>query len=253
VKILAFLLLLISCSSAFKGAPREGKTSYAYVDESGTYKLQRETKVIRKKIVTRSQILDSKGSTSRVLEKAIMVSQIGSIGAKGKRLLTVRPTASEFVVWLEGKKYSSKMQLDAKNKSMRVTLESPEPKWQGTSSIPFPKGKYFCFYNQIPECLYQNYLLVKATENQNQKFDFYVIWDNYPFVQDQLAKIGNNLFATASIKFDGEIKSHFRYIVEIGGQMLLYQFTRSFDLVKVAWIAQGITIAPPGEEIVEDE
>lgn len=237
----------------FKGSPREGKTNYSYVDESGTYKFAREFKNIKQKLVTRTQILDTKGSGSRILEKSITVSQIGSIKNKNSRLLTVRPLASEFVVWLEGKKYSSRMKLNTKAKTMKVTLESPESKWNGTSEIPFPKGKYFCFFNQIPECLYHNNLLITANEQEPRQFDFYVVWDSYPYIQDQLTRIGQGLFAPATIKFDGVIKNHFRYIVEIEGQTVLYQFTKSFDLVKIAWITQGITVAPPGQEIVEDE
>lgn len=253
MKIFALLFLLTGCSSVFTGSPTEGKKSFAYVDESGTYKLNREFKVIKQKIVSRSQILDTKGSGSRILEKSILVSDIGSIKTPKGRLLTVRPSASDFEVWLEGKKYSSKMRLNSKTKSMRLTLDSPESKWQGSSEIPFPKGKYFCFYNQIPECLYHNHLLTNSREVQNHRFDFFVIWDSFPYVQDQLTQVGKNLFAPATVKFDGEIHGHFRYIIEIEGQMLLYQLTKSFDLVKIAWIAQGITVAPPGQEIAEDE
>lgn len=253
MKFLFLLLLITSCSSpVLTGKPREGKTTYSHVDESGSFDFIRESKVIKKKIVTRNQLIDRKGSGSKLLEKTIMVSQIGSIKSKKSRLLTVRPQASEYSVWLEGKKYISRMQLNPAKKSMKVSLESPEARWQGTSEIAFPKGKYFCFFNQIPECLYHNYLLVKATENQNRRYDFYVIWDSYPFVQDILTKVGNKLFAPASVKFDGEIKGLFRYIVEVEGQAVLYQFTKSFDLVKVAWITQGITIAPPGQEIAEE-
>lgn len=250
---LLLLLFLVSCSSMMGGSPREGKTNYAYVDEGGTFKMVREFKNIKQKLVTRNQILDTKGSHSRVLEKSILVSQIGSIKGKNARLVTVRPQASEFIVWLEGKKYSSRMKINPKTKSMTVTLESPEEKWKGTSEVKFPKGKYFCYFNQIPECLYHNSLLSQAREQEPRKFDFYVVWDSYPYIQDQLTRVGKSLFAPASIKFDGVIKNHFRYIVEIEGQVVFYQFTKSFDLVKIAWISQGITVAPPGEEIVEDE
>lgn len=253
MKLLGLLFFLSSCSSVFQGTPQPGKKTYAYVDEGGTYKFTREFKLIKQKIVSRGQIIDTKGSGARVLEKSILVSQIGSIKTPKGRLLTVRPVASEFEVWLEGKRYSSKMNINPRSKSMRVTLESPESRWTGTSEIPFPKGKYFCFYNQLPECLYQTKLLETARENQDQNFDFYVIWDSYPYVQDQLSKVGKKLFAPASVKFDGAIKGQFRYIVEIEGQMVLYQFTKSYDLEKMAWVSQGITVAPPGQEIVEDE
>lgn len=247
------LLLISACSSLGTGSPKEGKVSYSYVDPGGTFKLLRESKLVKQKVITRVQLLDTKGSREKVLEKSILISQIGSIKAKDKRLLTVRPYASEFTVWLEGKKYFSRMKLDPKNKAMKVTLDSPEKKWQGTTLIKFPAAKYFCFYNQLPECLYHNFLLKLANENRDQKYDFYVIWDGYPFIQDQLLRVGRNLFASASLKFDGENKELFRYIVEVEGQMILFQMSKSFDLVKVAWISQGITIAPPGQAIVEEE
>lgn len=253
MKFLLALFLITSCASTQNGSPREGKTTYAYVDEGGSFKLVRETKTISKKIVTRSQIIDSRGSANRVLEKAISVSQVGSIKSKKTRIVTVRPFASEFVVWLEGKKYSSTMKLNTRNKSMTVKLESPEERWSGVTEVPFPQGKYFCFYSQIPECIYHNYLLKNANENRNRKFEFYVIWDGYPFIQEQLVRVGKKLFAPATIKFDGAINKLFRYIVEVEGQVILYQFTKSSDLVKVAWISQGITIAPPGEEVAQDD
>jgi hypothetical protein len=254
VKSFLLLVFLSSCAThALKGSPREGKTIYSYVDESGTFSFVRENKSIKQKMVTRSHLIDRKGAESKLLEKTVMVSRIGSIKKQGTRLLTVRPEASEYSVWLEGKKYHSKFEIVPAKKAMKVTLESPEPKWQGVSEVLFPKARYFCFFNQIPECLYHNYLLISATENQAQRFDFYVIWDSYPYIQDVLLKVGRKLFAPASVKFDGEIKGLFRYIVEVEGQAISYQFTKNYELVKVAWISQGITIAPPGQEIAEDE
>ena len=254
MKLLTLLFLLSSCSTQLlKSEPSQGKTTYSYADVSGSYRLNRESRQIKQKLVTRNQLLDTKGGNAKVLEKTIMVSQIGSIKGSKSRILTVRPVASEFTVWLEGKKYHSRMQLNEKNKSMRLTLDSPDPKWQGQSEVKFPKGKYFCFFSQIPECLYHNYHLTLASENRNKRYDFYVVWDGYPYIQDQLTRVGQSLFAPAILKFDGEINGQFRYIVEVEGQMILYHFTRSYDLVKIAWIAQGITVVPPGEEVDSDD
>lgn len=251
---LLLLFLVSSCSTQiFKGEPSQGKTTYSYSDVSGSYKLNRESRQIKKKLVTRNQLLNTKGGQAKVLEKTIMVSQIGSIKGSKSRILTVRPVASEFTVWLEGKKYHSRMQLNEKTKSMSLTLDSPETKWQGQSEIKFPKGKNFCFFSQIPECLYHNYYLPLAHENRNKKYDFYVVWDGYPYIQDQLTSVGQSLFGSATLKFDGEINGQFRYIVEVEGQMILYHFTRSYDLLKIAWIYQGITVVPLGEEVESDD
>lgn len=253
MKVLFLFFFLVSCAQqGIKGSPREGKTGYSFTDIGGTFRLSRESKMIKQKLVNRNQLLEL-GSGNKVLEKSIMVSRLGSISHNKGRLVTLRPEASEFTVWLEGKRYSSTMKINSKTRSMRVSLESPESKWQGSHEVPFPKGRFFCFYNQIPECLYRNSLLQNAYNTKNKKIEFFVVWDNYPFIQEQLTSVGKNLFAPATLKFDGEIKNNFRYIVEVEGQIILYHFSKSLDLVKMAWIAQGITIASPGEETSSGE
>lgn len=245
--LLSILLLLTSCST-FEGAPSQGKRSYSYIDVSGTYRLVREVKVINKKIITRNQFLVSTGGSNKVVEKSITVSQIGSVKKGKQRLLTVRPFASEFNVWLEGKRYESKMKLIPSKKSLQLNLNSPESKWQGISEVPVPKGRFFCFYSQIPECLHHNQLLAQARERPTESFNFLIVWDNFPYLQEQLAGVGGKVFAVANLKFDGEVKKRIRYIIELEGQVLLYQFSNSYDLEKMTWVAQGITMVPPGEE-----
>lgn len=250
MKLLLTLLFISGCAThIFSGEPRQGKTVYSYSDAGGRLNFSRESKVIKKTLVTRNQFLSPQ---NKLLEKSVMVSQIGSIKSKSSRILTVRPEASEFQIWLEGKKYSSQMKINEQAKSMSVTLSSPETKWNGSSEHKFPKGKYFCFFNQLPECLYRNYLLEKAYKYPNQKFDFFVIWDGYPYIQDLYSGVGTNLFSSANLVYEGPEKKSFRYIIEIDGQTIVYVFSKSFDLEKIAWIAQGIIVVPPGQE-VQDE
>lgn len=245
-----FLVLLFSCSRLQRsGNATQGKFLYSYSDVGGNFRYQRDIRFIKKKLVTRTQIMIPSAGSDKVVEKSVTVSQVGSVKDGKGRALVVRPLASEFTVWLEGKKYTSKMQLDTIRKSMRVTLESPEEKYKGKSEIPFPKGKYFCFFTQIPECLYHNQILSKAYENQRQTYDFYIVWDNYPYVQEQLNNVGKNLFSHASLKYDGEPKGRIRYIIETEEQVLLYQFTKDFELTGYSWISQGINMVRPGEEV----
>lgn len=252
--LLALLVFFTSCSSFFsKGSQKQGKTQYSYVDISGRYGLVRENKLIKRKLVSRVQISSSQGSTLKPLEKSIMVSQIGTIQDKDGRTLVVRPYASEFTVWLDGKRYHSKMRLNSKKKSMIVDLDSPESKWKGRSSVPFPKGKQFCFFSQIPECLYHNNFLARSQNRQGEAFTFFVVWDAYPYLQEQYSGMGSHLFTPAFVKYDGEYKKLLRFQVEVGGQTVLYHFSKSYDLVKMFWIAQGISIIPPGEEISDVE
>ena len=246
--------LILGCSSHFSRAPLlEGRTTYAYVDASGNYKYLRESKVQDQLIITRNQLIDKKGGGETLLEKSIAVSRLGSIKSNNKRLRVVRPEASEYTVWMEGKRYFSRMQIKPSSKAMVVTTEEADKKEIYSKEVPFPGAKYFCFFSQLVECLNQNQLFVISKSQEMNQFDFYIIWDGYPFTKDLYTGLSGKLFSPAVLKFDGELGGLFRYIIEVENQVILYQLNNSFHLSKMAWVSQGITVAPPGEEIVEDE
>ena len=248
------LFLLSACAHVLDTgvAPKEGLRTFKYVDASGTYVFTRENKLLKNRLITRTQISSQAGS-QKLLEKSVMVTELGSVKGKDGRLLVSRPFASDFTVWLEGKRYDSKFRLEPATKSMSVDLMSPEEKWKGKSSVLVPKGTLFCFFSQIPDCLYHNMLLTKTMERKGEDTSFYVVWDGYPFVQEQFSGAGTKLFAPAVLKYDGEHKSTLRYIVEVNGQSVLYHFSKSFDLVRMLWIAQGVSIIPPDEEMSDVE
>ncbi len=254
LELVFFLFFLTSCSTILRnGSPQEIKRQYSYMDGSGKFVLSREHKLLKNRLVTRTQISSNQGSALKALEKSVMVSQLGTINDGSKRSLVMRPFASEFTVWLEGKRYDSKIRLDSAKKSMLVELNSPEEKWKGRSSVPVPSGKQFCFFSQIPDCLYHNLLLTKALDRKGESLPFYVVWEGYPYIQDQLIGVGSKLFTPATVKFDGNLKNISRFVVEVDGQTILYHFSKSFDLVRMFWIAQGISVVPPGEEISDVE
>ena len=250
MKLLLSLLLLSSCAGV-RTTVREGKNTFNFHDVSGSFRLQRESKVIKNKLVSRFQLFAATGSADKLVEKSIVVSQPGSIKTKKGRSSVLRPLASDFTVWLEGKAYSSKMNLDPQSKSMKVTLKSPESKWSGTQSVKFPKGTVFCFYSQIPECLIQSGLLSQSFDQERKSLSFHVVWESFPYTSEQYTNVSGNLFAPATIRFDGIKQNMHRFEVELEGQILLYYFSKSFEFAKMSWIAQGLTISTPGDE--EDE
>ncbi len=247
------IFLLFSCSSTSLVAPKNYKKSFSYHDVSGKFYLEREGKFLKNTLVTRSKLFSLKNH--KTLEKSIVVSRLGTTGDQGSRVVALMPLASDFEVWLEGKKYSSKLRIDTKSKKMNLTTEglASSEKWYGKTAISFPRSKYFCFYNQIPDCLYQLGFLQKSRLRNDQHLSFFVVWDSFPYVQNQLSNVGRNLFSQASIHFDKMEKDLLRYEVEIDGQLVLYYFSKEYDLVKIAWIAQGLTVLPPGEELEKNE
>ncbi len=249
----AFLFIIQSCSTRYSPESfSDGKASYNYLDVSGQYYLIREKKKIKNRIVTRTLLTTPSANLAKPLEKSVVVSEIGTVSYHSKRVIAIRPIASEFTVWLEGQKYSSRMQLDIKNKSMKITLDSPNEKWKGTQSVTFPKGHSFCFFSQIPDCLHFNHFLAQAKANPKKSLSLQIIWDNYPYHEEQYSGFTGTLFSTAVLKFEGERKNLLRYELDLAGQSIIYDFSKSFDLVRISWIAQGITVVPLGEDVESD-
>jgi len=246
-------IFIVGCSGTIPVLSAQKKQTFALTDVSGKYVLLRESKLKDNKLVTRQKISPAKARKS--VEKSIVVSNLGTIQDGNKRLLVLMPFASEFEVWLEGKKLSSRMRIDTKEKSMNLESEGlgPDHQWYGSKSIKFPNSKYFCFYGQIPECLFQMGFLQQMKSFPDYKKEFIVIWDSFPFTQELYTGVGKNLFSLAEIKFLKEERNRLVYEVDLDGQLVLYYFSKSYDLAKIIWIAQGVTILPPGEESAQND
>lgn len=243
-RILCFLVFLLVSSCASKEIKvHEGRHVFSHSDVSGSFRLEREVKLKKNRLITRNRLLDPAGGGSKVLEKSVALSELGTLKTKKGALRTLRPLASEFVTWLEGKKFESRMRVDLKTKTMIVT--SSDKKEQ---IIPFPKAQRFCFFSQIPDCLALSGILRSATEDPRQSVGFTVVWDSYPFTQDVFIGAGKNLFSRANIKHDGRNKKRNRYIMEVDGQVILYHFSSEEKFETMSWISQGLTVVPPGEE-----
>ncbi|MFA5582794.1 MAG: hypothetical protein WDA09_01155 [Bacteriovoracaceae bacterium] len=246
MKKIILLLSIVSCSSAGQlKVPADSIQHYNYHDVSGDFKFTREKKTINKKVVNRSTISSRDGS--KLYEKSIMVSQPGSIKGKKGRVNTFRPMASDYEVWLDGKLHKSSLRLDVKNKAMRAIVEPAGGK-RRVESFKFPRHEQFCFYNQIAECLTYNGILSSVINSQKGR-EFFVVWDTWPYHKEMLSGVTDQLFMTALARYEGKDKDGHRIVIELAGQILLYHFSESFDLVKIAWVAQGITLLPVGQSI----
>ena len=248
MKILSLvsILFFVSCSSSTHYAP-EGKTRYYYRDISGEYNYERETKTLKNKVVTRYQLSLSSDQTRKPLEKSIVVSEKGSVKSGRSSQIVLRPLMSQYTVWLEGKKYFTQLKTLLKEKSLEITMDSPEAKWRGVQKIKFPKGAQFCYFSQLAECLAHTGLIGKMVARPHEKFPITVIWDNYPYLLDQLQNIQNSVFARAEVYLDEDEKTLYRIGLDISGQSIFYHFSKSWELAKMSWVVQGITLMSPGE------
>ncbi len=248
MKILNFvlLLILISCSSHPSYTPT-GKTNYIFRDVSGAYSYERDIKLAKSKVVSRYQISVAGDQLRRPLEKSITVSEKGFVKVRGKSEVILRPLISQYTVWLEGKKYFSQLKTILKEKSLEITMDSPEAKWRGVKKIKFPSGTSFCFFSQLAECLTHTGMISKIIAQPHQKYPVTIIWDSFPYLLDQLSNIQNSVFARGEVYLDQEERSLYRISLDISGQTVFYHFSKSWELVKMSWVAQGITLMIPSE------
>lgn len=61
------------------------------------------------------------------------------------------------------------------------------------------------------------------------------------------------MFSSAKIRFEMVDRGLLRFLVSVDGESILYHFSKSFDLAKISWIAEGITVAPINEAENVDE
>jgi len=243
---LSFLLCFIlfsSCSSTrLISSDLPSIEKFNYFDPSGTYLLTKEIKRENTKLISRTQLTSMVKGKKNLVEKSVTLSQLGSLQGKKTRVMTLKPLASEFSVWLEGQKYTSVGETSEKEKAYNLRMDSPEIKWKGQKKILFPQGKFFCFYSQLWECLYSLQRFQVLSDLPESSFEFYLIWDNYPYLQDQLTDVGYEMFTKATLKYEETINNELKYAVEVDGQLINFFLNTQFRMKKMVWVAQGITI-----------
>lgn len=253
--LLIICFVLVSCSSGAKHSSilkGNNAQAYAYRDVSGEFEYAREVKFEKGKLATRVQILSEAGGNERLLEKTFAVAAVGSVKSQEGRVNAVRPELSQHTVWLDGKKYFSQLKLNTKRRVMEAIMDSPDSKWKGKRDIKIPKGRIFCFYSQLPECLILSDLIA-ATDNGRRRASFILVWDSWPYHQEHFNGLKESPFASAVISAEGKKKSDKRYNIEAAGQTISLHFSHDNKFVRMFWTAQGISLLPPGEKQDSEE
>lgn len=247
MKIL-ILFLMASCASRVplteSSNDMEGVEVFSYQDFSGQYLMKREIKQQGNKLITRAKLISQSG---KELESQVSVSAIGSVnGSKGKKIVSLLPQISQFRVWFDKKEYFSQGKILRKEKKLEVTTKSPEKKWNNIQKYSIPKGSYFCYFSQLPECIKLQNLLLKAARKSVQLF---VIWDNFPYHSEQYEGLGPDPISRASLSLSDHNKKEFKYTLDIGNQIIFYHFNRKLDFVKMFWVSQGVSIVSNKKEL----
>ncbi len=240
-----FLFLLFSCSSHLV-VPRSSlsleqeNTLFDYTDVSGNYSLERDVRLKKNKVITTTKLSSEKYTKNKLVEKSLTISDLGTLVIGKRRTPVMRPYASQYSIWFDGKEYFTQLKLNKKKKSLDVILKSPEKKWNGKRSVKFPNGTHFCFFSQIPECMKATPFFKKSIEEKTGHLKFYIVWDSFPYYEELYGNLRATLFTEADFTYDGENEGDYRYKLVAKGQVIFYQFDRDLKFDKLLWVAQGL-------------
>ncbi len=244
--LIIILVFLSSCNSTIQHRTKSvavGTNKYNYEDKTGQYLLIRSTNIDKKdaKLVTRKQLELKNKSKDNILEQSITIANPGLIKRKNAIL---RPEEAQFQIWFEGKKYTSSLKIDTKNKAFELKTNGPTSADNRTRKISFPKSqKYFCFFSQLTECLSFNGFIQKSIKEEKGSVRLYLIWDGYPYFQEAYNDLPNELFSDVEFRYDGKISNdEFRFILNISNQSIFFIVSEVADLKKMFWISQGVSM-----------
>ena len=238
-----FFIFFILCSCSLpqnnnKNSNQNSLSYFVYKDASGEYLLKRELMISSVKVQLRQSLFLPTDQKSP-LEKSISISEFGLIATKKGKMLASRPIASQFWIWFEKNKYFSQTKLNMKSKNLDILLKSPEEKWNKKYSESVPKVTRFCWFNQIPECMQKLFHLERKSKKPQ---NFTIVWDSFPYYNEQYQGLAGNIFSAATVKFDGEFEGTYRFAVTTENQIIFYHFNKDFEFEKMFWISQGITL-----------
>lgn len=209
-------------------------STFSLTDQFGSYRVVKEIKFKKNKLITRNKIY-FEDNLNEPLEVTVAVSKLGQV----KKKSVLRPEISQHRVWLEKKKYFSQLKISVKKKKLNALLRSPEAKWNGEKSFDFPKSFRFCFFSQMAECLKLQDLLPAQEGHQRL---FYMIWDSYPYHQEQYSQVLEGPFNKAAIQLKKVGKNELQFEVNIGNQVLFYHYDKDYNFTKLFWVAQGLSL-----------
>lgn len=250
--LLPFILLSLgSCSLLSRKNPadlvddfyKKSSTSrFDLVDKAGAFVVVRDNGYREKdnRFLTKSAIYPENDDRNKLLEESVTISNPGALGGKVK---VMRPFASRYRVWFDGKEYKTEMFLREKEKGLEIKMTSPEEQWSGNKMVTLPKGTgVFCFLNQLVECVRMTGFFNLASKNDTGVMNFHLIWDGYPYYSQQYLNLPNEPISEAKLTFDGRTASgDSRFTLDVENQKIFYFVDKEYNFIKRFWVAQGLS------------
>lgn len=244
---LGYVLLLESCSHG-KNSNIEKNLSafeetYVMNDKNGTFIIKSSSSLNKSENTysTKKTMQTPKRGTGSILEQVLVVSSVGKIKNK---ISTLRPRNSNYVVWFDGKKYTSELKINTRARAFDLKTTSPEPGQSGSKQIKFPNTKNIsCFFTHVVECGKVVGFVQKAIKEKTGKMNLFVVWEGYPFLNETFTDFPLELFSEAELEFDKEVgEGQSQFNLQVAGQSIFLVVDKNLILNKMFWVTQGMTM-----------
>ncbi|MEA9355001.1 hypothetical protein SHI21_02250 [Bacteriovorax sp. PP10] len=253
-----FMMTLVSCARMSQKNPKEmlvnHEDQFNYTDKNGQYSVKISSGLDKTgKIFFTKRVMELPSrQKDKALEQSVVLSSIGSLK---KKMMILRPKASQYNVWFDGKKYTSELKINTAKKAIDVKMTSPESQWNGTKQVKFPNSRTLpCFFSQVIECAKVSGFINKASDKQTGTMNLMIIWEGYPYLNETFSDFPNELFSEAQLEFDGKTKqAERRFNLRVGGQSIFYVLNDKDVMTKMFWVSQGITMVSKSSKNAEPE
>lgn len=252
-KLLAPFILIIFLASCSGLAPESlarfddfykesMQARYDLVDKAGKFVVVRESgyRAQNNRFFTKSSVYPEDEDRAKLLEESFVISNPGMLS---KKLKVMRPFASRYNVWFEGKKFTTEMYLNEKEKGLEIKMTSPESQWNGTKNISLPQGTgVYCFLSQLVECVRMTGFFHLSAKNDAGVMNFHLIWEGYPYYAEQYLYVPDEPISQARLTYDGVNNfGETRFTLEVGEQRIFYFVDKEYNFLKRFWVAQGLS------------
>lgn len=240
------LVFLSACSGlASKKNPLEKqKVTYNFTDLSGKFQVIRESGPLKDKkhFYVKTYFVPEHGDEKNIFEKSTVISQLGYFKQKGKSVKVMRPKVSKREIILDGKKYLTQMRLDVKHKRLRIYNKGEGETLTQQESVPFPERGLTCFFSQLVECVRVTNFFTKARHSKKGELKLNIIWDGYPYFNEQYLGLGKKIISSAKFKYEGRASNTLtKYRLEVEKQVIFFQIGQREELAKMFWVSQGLS------------
>ncbi len=238
-----FLFLIASCSVLNEDLNDQLTAStnqYKQLEVSGEYLVDTMSGFNKNHEYVRKTQIISPVNRSKVYERTIVISKRKKIS---NDLFFLVPIKYESTFYLNNDVYTVSGQVDLKRRKILYNLNSPEYKWLGQREYDVPQGvKAICFYSSIIECAKVSGFIKKAIEKKNGDMNFHILWESFPYFQEQYLNIPKEILSEARLSFDEfDKKGNYRFLLAAGGQEQVYILNKNLDVVGHYWASQGLS------------